>query len=677
MATLTSTLVNGKVTQTVAASAAQDVVRLGELQTMLGGFMPLGQPVPASRVTGLGPAVLQLLATELEASNTVGLLLNSGALSGFNVVLQPGGGLLQSSLGLALDFTKVLSPGVNFQCSDIADFASGVNTVLAGALQDSDSVDWLAQSGVFTANVNVSPNGALRLDGNGLAVNLGPVLADNGSADQAAPGNHTHSLLHNPLTLGHSSTLTLTLNGQQLSTEVLLAALGGLTATASGVAVNFGTGHNQVARGDILAGALGEPLTVVSTATLALALSAGNVLSGVVRCDPAPPAGTAPLSVGANGLYLQLGTTATTSAAGNHSHNVATEDSNGFMSATDKAKLDGLGNASYIFAPPLLLTGMQVSVQAATEYTTGSMSAADKAKLDSVDPVPLTFGAPLILDAHAVSLPQAGPQTGGGFQSGYLAGADWNTFNSKQDTLGFGAPLLLTGTDVTIPPAASGQDGYLLGVDWATFNGKADAFTVNAPMTFDGTVVDFRIDGASPLTLSGGAISLPAASTTQDGYMSSEDKTKLDNITATGTVIAGGTVSGTLTFVDGLTPAIAFGTSNFGLQVDLNGGAPLFEVMLSGAPILTLSSADDSLTLVGNLNLNSGQGLVVGGTQVVGSQQPAVADAATITAPTPTPNGYGFASAQDMTNFMGEVTGAIAQLNLLLANLRTHGLIAT
>jgi hypothetical protein len=665
------------VTQTLAASGAQDLVRLGELQTMLSGLMPLGQAVPANQVTGLDTVVLQLLATELEASNTVGLLLANGALAGFNVLLQPDGGLVQSSQGLGLDFTKVLAPGASFQSSDIADFASGVVTVLGNSLEDSDSIGWTIQSGVVTANVNLDPNGALLVDGNGLAVNLGPTLADDGTANQAAPGNHTHSLLHSPLTLGTSATLDLTLNGQRLSGEVALAALGGLLATASGVAVNFGTGHNQVARGDILAGALGEPLTVLSTATLALALNQSNVLSGVVRCDPNPPAGTAPLTVGANGLYLQLGTTASTAAAGNHSHNTATEDSNGFMSAADKAKLDGLGNVAYTFAPPLLLTGMQVSVQAATEYTAGSMSAADKAKLDSVDPVPLTFGAPLVLIGHAVSLPQAGPKTGGGYQSGYLSGSDWNAFNSKQAPLGFGAPLVLSAGNVTMPPAGDGQDGYLLAADWDTFNGKADAFTVNAPMSFVGTLLNFLIDGNSPLTLAGGALSLPAASESQNGYMSSTDKAKLDSITAGGTVIGGGTVGGALTFVDNLEPAIIFGGSTFGLQVDLNGGSPLFEVVYSGAPVLTLSSVDDSLTLTGNLNLPGGMGVVVNGTKVVSDQQAAVADAATITTPNPTASGYGFATAQAMNNFVGEVTGAIAQLNLLLAKLRTHGLIAS
>lgn len=51
-------------------------------------------------------------------------------------------------------------------------------------------------------------------------------------------------------------------------------------------------------------------------------------------------------NIGAGTSSLTIGTTSTTAAAGNHSHSVATTYSNGYMSASDKSKLDGIGAVS-------------------------------------------------------------------------------------------------------------------------------------------------------------------------------------------------------------------------------------------------------------------------------------------------------------------------------------------
>ncbi len=83
------------------------------------------------------------------------------------------------------------------------------------------------------------------------------------------------------------------------------------------------------------------------------------------------------------------------------------------------------------------------------------------------------------------------------------------------------------------------------------------------------------------------------------------------------------------------------------------------------------------MTLNGNLKLN-GTHLKVNGTQVLGAQQSAIDDAATVTG-TATSNGWGFSSSAQFTNFINNGNGAIAQLNRLLAAVRAgtgHGLIA-
>jgi hypothetical protein len=116
-----------------------------------------------------------------------------------------------------------------------------------------------------------------------------------------------------------------------------------------GLVVDFGSGTNQVARGSDVAGltALNHG-PVVPVGTLSLALGVDNAdgqhqfLSGTARLDPAPGGGKGRLGVQAGGLYTVLGSTADTAASGDHVHAIATESVAGFMSASDKIKLDNL-----------------------------------------------------------------------------------------------------------------------------------------------------------------------------------------------------------------------------------------------------------------------------------------------------------------------------------------------
>jgi Concanavalin A-like lectin/glucanases superfamily/Fibronectin type III domain len=94
----------------------------------------------------------------------------------------------------------------------------------------------------------------------------------------------------------------------------------------------------------------------------------------------------------------------------------------------------------------------------------------------------LSFSAPLSRTTNAVSIPQATTSV-----AGYLAAADWNTFNSKiapTRTLSATAPLRIggisgaPGQDLSanrtfdMPAATNAVDGYLSAADHTTFNAK-------------------------------------------------------------------------------------------------------------------------------------------------------------------------------------------------------------
>lgn len=82
--------------------------------------------------------------------------------------------------------------------------------------------------------------------------------------------------------------------------------------------------------------------------------------------------------------------------------------------------------------------------------------------------------------------------------NGYLASADWTTFNSKQSALTFSSPLVNTAGTISIPVATSGANGYLSSTDWSTFNGKQAAGNYITALTGDGTASG---PGSAALTL--------------------------------------------------------------------------------------------------------------------------------------------------------------------------------
>ena len=302
-------LITGRGSQSLPPASGVDLVRLQDLQAALTGYAALGHTHTVNQLTDFNAGVLAVLAA------------NGVPLSGTgSVPLLPGGGLMYAGAQLAVNSGVVSLVGHRHTATDIVNFNPAVLAVLAA--------NGVALSG--TVNLTATPGGGIIYDGLGIRV-------DSGIFSLA---NHTHAQLHNPVTLGSSATLGLTLAGQQLAGEVVLAPLSGLLLQPSGVGVDFGTGHNQVLRGDALAGlVLTGVNSVLNTTTLRLGI-AGTVLSGVVPLDANPPAGYGVITAGLNGLRVRLGTDSQSAAAGNHTHTAATEAADGFLSVADKTRLD-------------------------------------------------------------------------------------------------------------------------------------------------------------------------------------------------------------------------------------------------------------------------------------------------------------------------------------------------
>jgi hypothetical protein len=177
--------------------------------------------------------------------------------------------------------------------------------------------------------------------------------------------------------------------------------------------------------------------------------------------------------------------------------------------------------------------------------------------------------------------------------SGYLTSTDWNTFNGKSNTNGTvtsvaALTLGTTGTDLSstvatgtttpvitlqVPTASATNRGALSSTDWSTFNGKQAALvsgtnikTVNGTSLLgsgDVPVGVLTVTGTAPVVSSGGAnpaISMAAANTTTNGYLTSTDWNTF-NGKGSGTVTSVAATAGTGISVTG-SPITTTGTLN-------------------------------------------------------------------------------------------------------------------
>lgn len=260
------------------------------------------------------------LATWAAANNVGG----SGTLT-----LSANGSLQYVNGGLGVNSGIVSFVGHQHRAVDVLDLPAAVTGLVLGNLAGSLTVT-PSGTGPVAFNVVTAPSGGLLVTGAGLGVDLGTAHT------QAAYGDHTHAQLHNPLTLGAMNSISGTLSGQQLQMEVRPVPGGGVLVTPSGVQVDWAVVQR--------AGAATSSLTLATANTPTVQLGyVGGVLSGTIPLDANPPGGTGgQIVAGVNGLRVVLGTSSTVAAAGNHIHTAATEAADGFLSASDKVRLDTL-----------------------------------------------------------------------------------------------------------------------------------------------------------------------------------------------------------------------------------------------------------------------------------------------------------------------------------------------
>ena len=307
--------------------------------------------------------------------------------------------------------------------------------------------------------------------------------------------------------------------------------------------------------------------------------------------------------VQADGKIYVMNSDLTSWSSLNQTINNASTTVAGLMAASDKVILDSLNtNALTAMAVnlPLVSTGGKtptVSLPAATSSQDGYLRASDWVIFNSKGSgngtvTSVSASAPLTSTGGTtpvISMPAASAST-----SGYLTATDWNTFNNKASSSGSvsqvtaTAPIVSSGGNspvLSMPAASSSVDGYLRATDWVIFNSKGtgtvQSVGANAPLTYSGGInhtlsmpaasssqngylraadwVTFNSKGngnivtmgfQSPLvnagTVTDPVVSLPAATSTNHGYMTNSDKAKLDGIQANATAYTHPTGDGNL-----------------------------------------------------------------------------------------------------------------------------------
>ncbi len=211
---------------------------------------------------------------------------------------------------------------------------------------DGQSITFTLAGQQLTAEVRLKAESGLQYDDSGIEVRL----RENGGLRKGVYGleadsgvvalaGHTHSQLHDPFAIDPSVTLNWTLAGQRLAAEVKLEAGGGLEASESGLRVEPG----RYAAQNHTHSEFHAPVTVVNSNSVILAL-AGQQITATAKLDANPSAGRGLLGVTSAGLYVVLGDSGNQAAPGNHEHDEATEVLGGFMSASDKYKLNRLSS---------------------------------------------------------------------------------------------------------------------------------------------------------------------------------------------------------------------------------------------------------------------------------------------------------------------------------------------
>lgn len=350
----------GRVRQAHPAADADHLVRQGEVEALASGLAPLGHAHELADVTDFREALPGELDEVLTGSSTIEITTpESGVRS---VAVKRGWGLTTDEDGLAVNYDQVTSGlprAADLHAAATVSSSGTIALTLNG--QEISAAARLAQGGGLTVVDSGLPSGGLAVDIAAVTSGL-PTMSDlhepvtvvdtesvrlfidaetqvmsgtlnlttdageskaplrpspvglhielGGGAKQAAPGNHTHGdattavsgffsntdkqrleAIYAGTVLVDTPSIRITVNGATLEPRVKLGA--GLTHDAGGVAVKL-------------------------------------ALNGGLRMYAAPD----------SGIGVNFGTDPTQVPRGNHRHDNATEDEDGFFSSEDKQRLN-------------------------------------------------------------------------------------------------------------------------------------------------------------------------------------------------------------------------------------------------------------------------------------------------------------------------------------------------
>lgn len=218
--------------------------------------------------------------------------------------------------------------------SQITDFSAAVKAVVVLYHPTTQTIEWYSEGAYYKAKVRRKSGGGLLEDADGLYVDF--------------PTGVTAEDLHAPVSLGTLEGIGGSIGEDQVLDLSLLLGPGLTLDDGSGVP-DWGTGVNQVARGNHTHANDHVPVTVQSTAGLSLTVTPGpdgQLITGTPILDPSPEAGYAPLSLGASGLRLLLGTDANQPKPGDWMPDDASASSHGLLTAALYRKLVLLSEGS-------------------------------------------------------------------------------------------------------------------------------------------------------------------------------------------------------------------------------------------------------------------------------------------------------------------------------------------
>jgi len=169
-----------------------------------------------------------------------------------------------------------------------------------------------------------------------------------------------------------------------LPAKVKAAAAAGLLPFGS-IAVDVSQKHfaQAMVKGDVAGGGGGGGTLPITADNITDASTVGKQV--LTAADQA--AARTAIGAGTGTSNLAIGTTATTAAAGNHTHGAATTAAAGFMSGADKAKLDGIAanaNAYSLPAAGVAIGGVKIGVAVADPTSETDVVAQVKALMASL-----------------------------------------------------------------------------------------------------------------------------------------------------------------------------------------------------------------------------------------------------------------------------------------------------